>query len=71
MTLRLMIATLLVWLAIELLPQPKTYAKPSGERRTTLYPGTCPNDSSWYLIESTDDSITVGCIDPDYEEPEQ
>jgi hypothetical protein len=38
----------------------------SGERRTKLYPGSCPNGESWYLVDSDSDSVTVGCFDPDY-----
>lgn len=42
-------------------------ARPTGERRTTIYPGTCPNGESWYLIEAHDDSVVLGCYDPDYD----
>jgi hypothetical protein len=42
----------------------------SGERRTKLYPGSCPNGESWYLVDSDSDSVTVGCFDPDYSEPQ-
>jgi hypothetical protein len=42
----------------------------SGERRTKLYPGTCPGGESWYLVDSDSDTVTVGCYDPDYSGPE-
>ena len=45
----------------------KLHAEAAGERRTTIYPGTCPNGESWYLIESHDDSVVLGCYDPDYD----
>lgn len=42
------------------------YASNRGERRTKLYPGTCPDGNAWYLVDSDSDSVTVGCYDPDY-----
>lgn len=85
MLLRFMAAVILVWIAIVMLPEPKTQAKPTalitahpvevsgetgGERRETYYPGTCPDNASWYLVDSDSTSVTVGCYDPDYEVPQ-
>jgi hypothetical protein len=59
---RVAIATIVIVLAMGLMS-----AKPNkGERQTKMYPGTCPNGESWYLIDSDSDSVTVGCYDPDY-----
>lgn len=55
---RLVIATLLVFLAATLF---------AGERKLTYYPGTCPDGQSWYMVESDSTSFTVGCMDPDYQ----
>lgn len=41
-----------------------------GERRVTEYPGTCPDDSGWYLVESDQTHVVIGCYDPDYTPPQ-
>jgi hypothetical protein len=62
---RIAIATLIIVFLMSLTAHPT-----SGERRTKLYPGSCPNGESWYLVDSDSDSVTVGCFDPDYSEPQ-
>jgi hypothetical protein len=59
---RFLIAVLIIFVASLLFA--------NGERKTKLYPGTCPNGESWYLVDSDSDSVTVGCYDPDYSEPQ-
>lgn len=55
---RFLLAALIVFFALMLY---------GGERRTTYYPGHCPDGQSWYMVDSDSDSITVGCMDPDYQ----
>lgn len=49
-----------------LIPDHSVHA--TGERTYTFYPGRCPNDQRWYFIDADDTSVTVGCLDPDYDE---
>ena len=69
---KFLFAIFALWFALALIPdhaKPQA-ARPAGERRSVVYPGTCPNGQTWYLIESSDDSATLGCYDPDYDPSE-
>jgi hypothetical protein len=66
--LKLICIVLALWLAILLIPDVRTEAHSGGERRQKFYPGVCPNDQSWYLVDSDDTTVVVGCYDPDYQE---
>lgn len=41
-----------------------------GERHVTEYPGYCPDDAGWYLIEQDQNHVVLGCYDPDYTPPD-
>jgi len=62
---RIAIATILIVLVMGLIAH-----RTSGERSVKMYPGTCPNGEHWYIIDSDSDSVTVGCYDPDYSDPQ-
>jgi hypothetical protein len=67
---RFVIAVLIIWLAILLVPERRIQAKPSAgigghEKRTTVYPGACDDQAGWYLVDSSPSTVTLGCWEED------
>lgn len=60
--LKFVLCIMALWFALALVPDGRVSANARDIEQETIYPShTCPDNHSWYLVDSDPDSVTVAC----------